>query len=355
MSARAAAPAATSLSLLTPVVERWRTLAALFVVTTVLVGAAVSVLRARRYEARVVLATVASSRLPGNAAALGGLASLAGLAGQAGGLTADPDLVAALLGSRRVLLDVARQPFPQAAGPRARPMLVAVTADPASTGLAPERIERKMRDLTSVAVDKRTGLITLSVAHPDSAVARAVLDALLRSAVGTFTDLARSQARAQRLGLEARVDSMQAQLRRAEVRAGAFRNENRVIPLYSPLAIEEQQLGRDVSIAQQAYLQAIGEREAAVARELEQTPSVVTVDPVPPQLDPLPKYAVFTGLAAAVGVTFVALTVLYLLESLRELQRRAAELDPHAERLVRATRRVPLLGRLTKPADAPAG
>lgn len=360
MTARRDVGKTTSLRVLTPLIERWRALAALFLATAVGVAAVRMLLVPPRYEAKVLLATVGSSKLPGN---LGGLAGLAGLAGQNLDLTANPDLVSALLESRRVLLEVAAQPLARDESADARsaimgahttPIIVAVTGDPAAAVAPLVRIERQMRNLVTVSSDKRTGLITLAVAHRDSAVARAVANGLVHGASRSFADLSRAQARAQRLGLEARVDSMQSLLRRAEARSSAFLSANRVVPEFSPLAVEQQQLAREVSVAQQAYVQAVTERESAVARELQDTPAVVAVDPVPARLDPLPKFALFFGLAAAVAVTFVAVSMIYLAESFRRLRGAETE-DPDVARLLRATRRIPVVRRLAGRADAPVG
>jgi uncharacterized protein involved in exopolysaccharide biosynthesis len=82
---------------------------------------------------------------------------------------------------------------------------------------------------------------------------------------------------------------------------------NRSFENYSPAAIVRQRIEREVSNAQTVYAQAITDREAAIARELEATPAVVIVDPIPTRLLPESRHVIVKlMLAGILGVIAVA-------------------------------------------------
>jgi uncharacterized protein involved in exopolysaccharide biosynthesis len=312
------------------VLERLPRLLAIAVAAAVVVGGA-SLLQPRRYEASVTVATVSGSRMPA------GLSSLAGLSGLnlSTGLTVTPELVAGLAVSRRVLLAVADTV--DAAGPLA-PRL-------AEEELPSEWVvERAVRRRVSASPDRRTGLVTLRVADRDSALARVMANRLVAVLSATYVDVARSQAAAQRRGQEARVDSMAAALTRAERSQLEFLRSNRGLSPEAEGTLERQRLERALSIATQTFQQAVLEREAAVARELEQTPIVVVVDPLPATLRPMPRYTTLYALFAAIVAGVAAASLLLFQEWMRP---RGAAPTPEAARLAMALQQWPLLRRLT--------
>lgn len=319
------------ISILTPVLERWKLLLGVVVAAVALTVAVIVLAVPRRYEASTTLAAISSSRLP---SAIGGLAALSGLATD-NGFAATPDLLASLLESRRVLLDVASEPM--APGSSAR-VIDRVRGDEPATRLVD--VERAMRGLVGVSVDRRTGLISLSVQHRDSAVARAVAARLVETAGLTFLRLAKAQAAAKREGQEARVERVADKLRQAELDMIRFLASNRAVAPYSPAHAESERLEREISVAQQAYQQAVAERETALAHELEQTPALVVVDPVPAELAPLSKFTAFYGLAVGVVVFFLLATLLAAREFVRQQQDRG---DVEGGRFVAALGSIPLL------------
>jgi len=290
----------------------------------------VTLLRPRTFEATVTVATVSGSRLP---AGLGTLAGLGGLTLPTG-LTATPDLVAGLATSRRVLLAVADTTA--GGGPLAEQVAERETP-------TPWQVEQAMRRRVSAAPDRRTGLITLRVAERDSALARLLSNRLVSVLSSTYVAIAKAQASAQRQGQETRVDSMAAALSRAERAQLEFARRNRALGQGADAVIERQRIDRAVSIANQTYQQAVLERETALARELEQTPIVVVVDPLPGVLRPMPRYTVLYAMLAAV----VAVTVWGTVVLLRAwLDPDRIERSPEAERVAAALGRSRLAGRL---------
>jgi len=257
----------------------------------------------RHYEARMTLAAVGNPKL---AALEGGLAgSLLGN-GLSLGLNATPALIVQLAQLDGVLYPVAETPI----GPDTQKIVDRVAGKPAAS-LDPAEVVKKMRKVVWVSYDRQTGLITLEVVHRDSALARRLATELVAKTSSAFVRAARAQATELRRAQETRVDSAERRLRLAEQRLVEFSRENRAISDYSPAYLERQRLDRDVSISRTVYTQAVTDREAAVAKELEATPSVVVVDPLPDRLPTVPRYmALLTFLGTLAGAVVTSLIIL---------------------------------------------
>jgi hypothetical protein len=200
-----------------------------------------------------------------------------------------------------------------------------------------------MRRALSVTVDRKTGLLHVAARHSDTTLVRQLVTLDIKIGGDAFTQMIRTQASAQREGQEARVSTTLAHLREMEGQLMYFLRANRLIAPHSAAALEQQRLQRDIQVAQQAYTEAVTAREAAYARELEQTPAVVVVDPVPAELAPVPKYKLFYSLAASLAAAFVFITAVLLREGLSLL---AGDESARTDRFLAAFRRIPLLGRL---------
>jgi uncharacterized protein involved in exopolysaccharide biosynthesis len=258
---------------------------------------------ARRYTASVVLAAVPNTR---NASLTGGLTALLGSA-QLGGIQSTPYFIAKLLLLRTVVTEVAAE---RVADARGGTVIERVLEEPAAE-IRPTQVEPAMRDILSAEVDKQTGLITLRARHADSAVVRHVANRLVETASNTFVRVSRAQATSQREAQAARVDSARAQLRRAEARLLSFQSANRAYTPFSPASITKQALEREVSNAQTVYTQARTDYETAAARELEETPAVVIVDPIPRRLLPDPlRIPLKMVLATALGLLAATIVLL---------------------------------------------
>ena len=266
-------------ALLRPFRRRWLTVAVMLLVCW---GATIAyaLIPAREYTASVVLAAVPNTR---NGALPGGLTAILGSA-QLGGVQSTPYFIAKLLLLRSVVTSVATE---KVADARGGTVIERLLEEPAAS-IRPTRIEPTMRDILSAEVDKQTGLIALRATHTDSAVVRQIATRLVATASETFVRVSRAQASSQRAAQGERVDSARRQLRRAEERVLSFLSSNRAYTQFSPASISRQQLEREVSTAQTVYSQARTDFETAVARELEETPAVVVVDPIPVRLLPDP-------------------------------------------------------------------
>lgn len=288
-------------SLYLPFVRGWRLVAPCLVVAWA--GAlALILLPKREYTAQLVLAAVPNAK---SASLAGGLSSLLGNA-MLGGVQSTPYFITRLLELDGVLREVALSPAGDGAK---RTVIEGVLDEPGST-ITPTEMERGMRDIVNTEVDKQTGLVTFSVTHTDSALARRVAEGVLASASRTFVKVLRAQASDQRESGEVQVDSARRQLRAAEARLQYFQTTHRVYQPYSPAAIERQRIDRDLTTAQSAYTDALSDRQSAVARELAEMPAVVVVDPIPPVLTPVPRQAVLKLMLAGVLGMLVAGVVL---------------------------------------------
>jgi len=288
-------------ALVRPYRRRWRLVLAILVVAWA--GALVAVLvPARRYSASMVLAAVPNAR---TSALSGGLTAILGSA-QLGGVQSTPYFIAKLLLLRSVILQVASE---RVADDRGGTVIERVLEKPASK-IRPGGIEPAMRNIVSADVDRQTGLISISATHTDSAVVRHVATRLVESASDAFKRVSRAQAASQRAAQGERVDSARRQLRRAEERVVAFLSSNRSYTSFSPAAVSRQQLEREVSTAQTVYSQARSDYDAAAARELEETPAVVVVDPIPDRLLPdARRLPVKLALASALGLLAATLVL----------------------------------------------
>lgn len=275
---------------------RWRFIVAAVVLAWV-VTATLSLSRPRRYAAEATLAAI-SSRM--NLGAAGLAASLIG-ANAMLGLEATPAFLVRLARLDGVLVPVGLMVVDSATGERMIDRLE--DEDPGAVPLS--RVGRVMRERCATTYDMQSGLISIRVQHKDSALARRVVNAVTAQLGTVFSRAARAQATELRRGQEQRVDSAVRRLREAEEALLTFTRRHRVVTPYSEASLEEQRLQRGVSLAQSVYQQAVMEREAALAKELQETPALVVVDPPAPVLPPVPR-----GTATRlVLVTFAALAL----------------------------------------------
>jgi len=321
-----------ALTLLTPLIEKRRQIVLGVILIAGVVGAW-SALRPRQYKAEMSLTPVTSNR---SAPALGGLAALAGATLQTG-YTLTPQRMVELLKSRAVLGGVGLSNVPNSPD-RVVDRLVGerYKADDA------ESVGRQLLKRLTVGSNKETGTITLSVSHKDSALARLIAARVVDSASQIFVRTARAQATQLREAQEARVANAAAQLTSAEERLREFNFANRAAPPFSTQGIERDRLSRQIRFAEQVYTQAMTERDAAFARELEATPTVVVQDPLPKILPKVRKKVIMkTAVAAVVATVFLCLVVL-----LADLIRRRLERhDTESERFRGALATLPGVGK----------
>jgi uncharacterized protein involved in exopolysaccharide biosynthesis len=170
--------------------------------------------------------------------------------------------------------------------------------------------EEKLGRLLKVAVDDRTGILAVSVVSRDSGLARQIVVASVQELRDAFRGASRAQAEAQRDAQQVRVERARARLTEAERALFEFRASNRMVPETSPFSLILKGLEREASLAESLYSQAVGEREAATAKVLEQAPSLIELDSLPPILPREPRYVVIVTLGVSMVVTLLALAVM---------------------------------------------
>jgi uncharacterized protein involved in exopolysaccharide biosynthesis len=316
------------------IIERWRFVVGVVGLAVAATGA-VLLFRAKRYEASLTLSTVTSPRsLP-----LGGAGSIAAsflnLSGT-GGLQSTPVLIIRLARLQSVTLSVAAHPVPG----DSRPVIERLTGD-AAVQLSNRTIIRRMNRVLSASFDRESGLVTLRAVHRDSALARAVIEATVSELQRAFVQASRAQASELRKAQEVRLDSASNQLRNAEDRISEFVSANRVIAAYSPLQARLQRLQRAVDIAQTVYLQVRTEREAAIGKELDETPAVVVLDSLPAVLPDTAPKTIPIMIAAIVVALVVAVVLVVALEWARGPRGDAMS---SRDRFIQATRALPIIG-----------
>ncbi|HEX7978922.1 MAG TPA: hypothetical protein VF461_09990 [Gemmatimonadaceae bacterium] len=285
-----------------PFLRKWR-LVAVCVGVTCSASLALILASDREYAAQMVVAAVPNTK---SASIAGGLSSLLGNTAL-GGVQSTPYFITRLLLLRGVLREVALSQV----GVGTKQTVIERLLDKPAATIKPQEIDRAMREVVATDIDKQTGLVTFTVTHSDSALARVVSERILASASQTFVKVLRSQASDQREAGKAQVDSARRQLHAAEARLQYFQTTHRVYEPYSPAAIERQRIDRDLQAAQSTYSDAVSDNQNAVARELSEMPAVVVVDPIPPDLTPVPRQAALKlALSAFLGVLVAGLMLL---------------------------------------------
>jgi hypothetical protein len=209
-----------------------------------------------------------------------------------------------------------------------------------------EEVAKHLDKLLTTFTNKETGTIQVGIEHRDSTLARLIAARVVDSASQIFVRTSKAQAQQLRIAQEARVDNAAGALANAEERLRQFNDENRATPAYSAAGLEKERLNRQIRFAEDVYNQAATDREAAYARELEATPTVVVQDPLPKEL-PKVRKRVILKMAITAVISFVLLSFAVLLTDLT--RRRLERSDPESARFRRAVSTLPQLGKRRTP------
>ena len=322
-----------ALTLVTPLVEKRARIIMWSIILALLVGGIAAVLP-RKYKAELSLTPVVNNKTAN--AALGGLAAIAG-ATLNSPVQLTPAKMVELLQTRTVLAGVGLSRMP-GSNDRVIDRLLGKHYDRNDE----EEIEKQLKKTLSVSANKETGTIAVSVLHKDSALARVIAARVVDSASHIFVSTSKAQAQQLRLAQEARVKITRDDLAVAEERLRQFRFSNRAAPPFSAAATEQESLNRDIQLAEQVYTQAVTDQQAAYARELEETPTVVVQDRLPPVLPKVRKRIILKTVIAGL-VSFVLICIGVLLVELTK--RRLARTDSEADRFRKAVSTLPRIGR----------
>jgi len=316
---------------LTPLVEKRRQILAGSILIALATGG-IAALMPRKYKAELSLTPVVSTK---SGSALGGIAALAG-ATLSTGYQLTPARMVELLKSRTVLAGVGKSPIPGHGSER----VIDRFLDTHYTQNDDEDIQNHLARDIDVETNKETGTISVAVVHKDSALARLIASRVVDSASQIFVRTSKAQAQQLRMAQDNRVGIAKSDLAAAQERSREFKFSNRATPSFSVASVEGDRLSREVDIAQQVYSQAVADQQQAYAHELEETPTVVVQDPLPPVLPKVRKRIIMKTAIAGI-VSFVVLCLGVLLFDLT--RGRLSRSDPESDRFRQAVSTLPRL------------
>jgi len=287
----------------------------------------------RKFTASATVAPV------GNARQLNIPSSIAGslLGSMNSGIQATPVFVARLARLRGVLDEVARRQVPG----RQQTVIEGLMRRPAAE-IPAYKYSMELDKQLQTTIDRESGTVTFAAALADSALARAIVNALIEGVSKTYTRAMKSQAGALVEAQAARVDSAAKRVRQAGSAVVNFGSANRVVATTSPLWIEQQRLQENLTIAQNIYTQAITELENARGKAIEDAPALVVLDPVPLALTPRGRGTIFIGVATFVLAALVIAAFVLVREAAVNVY---AAGDHDIMRLFASLERLPLFGK----------
>jgi uncharacterized protein involved in exopolysaccharide biosynthesis len=306
--------------LLTPLVRR-RRLIALTALTLAVVTAVVVLILRPKYTATTTFVPEAPKE-SSLTSSLGGLASQFGLGTQ----IATPysaDLMAAVLQSREIREAILKAEFPDplaSTGKPPRTLLAILEVD----GDTPrERLDagvEALKNATAIALDKRTGMVSLRVTirHPELAaqVANRMVEEL-----NTFNvDRRRSQSGEERLFTERRLAEARQELANAEEELVSFLRRNRQFSEFSVVGVGARRLERNVQLKQEVLGTLSRSYEEARINEVRDTPVLTVIDRAEaPAWKSFPKRTLSVLIALALG-TLLGIGLAYLAEARKRVR-----------------------------------
>jgi len=329
---------ASLLGLLTPVVRRWRLMVTVPFAFAV-IAAAYSLLTPSIYTASTTFTPEASGG-QSLAATLGSLSSLTGQFGLAPtiGANASPDFFASVLRSRELLVSTLHTEFrdPATGTPRRLLDLLEIHAPNDAQALALG--VTRLGEVTSTAVDRRTGIVTLSTRLRDPKLGADVANRMVQLLNDFNLRQRQSQSREQKRFAADRLAQAEGELRQAEQVLQRFLERNRTYRGSPLLEFEHDRLARLVELKQQVYVALSKSLEDARIAEVRDTPVLTIIDPAtPPARRSSPKRRLLVLIAALAGIV-VAGALAHLAELRANLERTDA---PEYRALLEASAQLP--------------
>lgn len=255
--------------------RRWRSAVAWGLIAAV-AGAALGLLRPKRYQARASF--VPEQTKPRNLpTGLGALAAQFGL--DVGGsvdrspqfyrdLVLTNGLLTQMLDSSVVVLSGEAHTIREIYGP---------TRDTSRAGV--DKTLQRLRRRLGADADPRTSVVTISVLAPTPAAAEGVAALLIREVQAFNVGTRQLQARQTRVFLETRATDAVQSLHDAEEQLRHFYEQNRRLADSPQLLFEETRLKRQVDLRQELYTTLSKQLETTRIDEVNDTPSITVIDP----------------------------------------------------------------------------
>src|SRR5712692_791112 len=296
------------LDVLTPLLRLWKLVLGVPIGAGI-VAAVLALLLPPAYTAKTTFVPAAGAggtTLPGNFASL---ATQFGL-NVSSGTGLSPDFFAEVLNSRELLQATLHSSFADPRKPGSLRSLLELLDlnDQGAEHLMDEGIRRLAKDI-SQRVDRRTGIVTLSVNSRYPKLAAAVANRMVELLNKFNLERLQSQSRERRRFAGERKDEAERELRAAEQEHLRFLQSNRRFADSPLLSFEESRLGRQVQLRQEVFQTLTREYEEARIAEVRDTPLLTIIDAaVPPDRRSFPqrKLIVFLAIVAG-GLTALAL------------------------------------------------
>ncbi len=287
--------------------RRWPLVAVVTVLSLVLaIATALIVPPVYRSDASFVSNSSSGGKLQGLGAAGGSVGDLfSELGGAVGDPSESPNFYVQLLESRELLTRLLESRFsnPRTSSPRDSASLLEIMRIRENNPARRMEIAiKRLRKAIQPGWDIKTNLVWFSVdaQWPDlsAAIANRLTDL-----VGAFNRETRvSRAKSKRIFIEARLDSAEAELTRAEERQRFFYEQNRGGPTSPALKFEEQQIKRGVDIANELYLTLQRQLEVARLDEFNDAALITIIDSaVSPKKAQWPRYGALAVMALLLG------------------------------------------------------
>ena len=287
-------------------------------VAAAVVVAAASLVTSNRYTASTAL--VAETRSPGVSGQLTSLAALAGVSLGGASAAQSPQFYTALLRSRAIQYVLLQRKFsteglgPTWSGRDSATLLDLLDVRGKTPALRLFYGAKKLTTSTTVGSDIKTSIIRLSFTTTSPILAAAVANAYVDELNRFNQETRQLQARARRQFVEERVQATARDLASAESAVRDFLSRNRQYQNSPSLAFEYQRLQRAVALQQDLYLDLRRQLDAARIAEVDDTPTLTTIEPaIPPQLKSWPARKQW-ALGAMLGAFAVLATLLVVIE-----------------------------------------
>jgi len=292
----------TLADMLAPIRRRWRLVLAV-AGGLALITAIVSLLLPAEYTARTTF-TPENQNGPTVSSSLVGLAGQLGFAGTLGN-SVSPDFFADLLSSRELLTSTLRTEFPDYRRNDGQPRQLLDLLNIKSSS-EPDRLERGVRYLrrqARAAVDRRTGIVALTVELRSAPLSAAVANRMIELLNKFNLEQRQTHSREQRRFTGERLKEADTALREAESQLLKFMQANRTYQSSPFLTYEATRLQRQVTIKQEAFLTLNNAYEEARIAEVRDTPVLTVIDTaVVPVRRSFPKRTLMVLLATLLGL-----------------------------------------------------
>ncbi len=290
------------------VLLRYRRLIFVLPVLFATAAIAISLLKQRTYTASAAFIPQTSDAF--RASPIAGMAAQFGVSLGSSQPSESPAFYSELMGTRSVLSAVANREYTigrkgaEAHGTLAQLLKI--------TGTEPDREERTVRYLKraiKVSTSRETNIVGVSATTNDPALSRDLVVQMLGMVNRFNVERRQSQAKAERVFVEARMQDVKRDLHAAEDRLQLFLQRNRAFRNSPELTFENERLQRDVDMQQQVYTSFAETYERARIEEVRNIP-VITIlqDPTAP-FRPNPRgttVRVLTGLSLGLLLALIA-------------------------------------------------